>query len=105
MPRSFEERENSFETQFAHDETLRFKAVARRNKAVAMWVAGLKGLSAEAAENYATDFVAAQVGHSEKEIGATLRSELKGFDISDHRLDKKMEDEMAAAIASVKAGR
>ncbi len=45
MSDAFQDRENTFEKQFAHDEDLRFKAVARRNKAVALWVAETKGLS------------------------------------------------------------
>jgi hypothetical protein len=36
MSDAFQDRENTFEKQFAHDEDLRFKAVARRNKAVAL---------------------------------------------------------------------
>ena len=43
MSDAFQDRENTFEKQFAHDEDLRFKAVARRNKAVALWVAEAKG--------------------------------------------------------------
>ena len=50
MPGAFEDRENTFEKQFANDEALRFRAVARRNKAVARWAAEMKGLSPEAAE-------------------------------------------------------
>ena len=45
MSDAFQDRENTFEKQFAHDEDLRFKAVARRNKAVALWAAETKGLS------------------------------------------------------------
>ena len=29
---TFDNRENAFENKFAHDEELRFKAVARRNR-------------------------------------------------------------------------
>ena len=46
MSDAFQDRENTFEKQFAHDEDLRFKAIARRNKAVALWAAETKGLLA-----------------------------------------------------------
>ena len=51
MSDAFQDRENTFEKQFAHDEDLRFKAVARRNKAVALWVAETKGLPGRTPKN------------------------------------------------------
>ena len=40
---TFDDRENAFENKFAHDEELRFKAEARRNKLLGLWAAGLMG--------------------------------------------------------------
>jgi hypothetical protein len=106
MSNAFEDRENSFETRFAHDETLRFRAVARRNKAVALWAADMKGLTGEAAESHADAFVGSQVGLSDDDVAKALKDDLArgDIDVSDHRIKKKMDDEMAAAIASVKSG-
>ena len=107
MSDAFEERENLFEKEFANDETLRFRATARRNKAVALWVADLKGLSKADADKYASDFVAAQVGRSEDDVAAAVQADLArgDIDLSDHRLRKKMNEEMAAAVTSVRAGK
>lgn len=107
MSDAFEDRENTFEKQFAHDEDLRFKAVARRNKAVALWAAETKGLSGAESEKYANEFVGAQVGKGDDEVAAALKADLArgGVDLSDHRLRKKMDEEMLAAVASVKAGK
>jgi hypothetical protein len=107
MSDAFQDRENTFEKQFAHDEDLRFKAVARRNKALALWVAEMKELPAAEAEKYANAFVGAQVGRSDDDVAAALKADLAqgDIDLSDHRLRKKMDDEMAEAIASVRAGR
>jgi hypothetical protein len=107
MSDAFQDRENTFEKQFAHDEDLRFKAVARRNKAVALWAAETKGLSGADAEKYANEFVGAQVGRSDDHVAAALKADLVrgGIDLSDHRLRKKMDEEMLAAVASVKAGK
>ena len=104
---AFQDRENTFEKQFAHDEDLRFKAVARRNRAMALWVAETKGLSAADAEKYANEFVGAQIGKGDDDVAAALKADLAraNVDLSDHRLRKKMDEEMAAAIASVRAGR
>ena len=56
---TFDKREEGFEKKFAHDEELRFKANARRNKLLGLWAAGKAGLSRAAAEAYAKDVVAA----------------------------------------------
>ncbi len=107
MSDAFQDRENAFEKQFANEETLRFRAVARRNKAVALWAAEMKGLSPADAEKYADAFVAAQVGRSDDDVAAALTADLErgSVDLSDHRLRKKMDEEMGEALASVKAGK
>jgi hypothetical protein len=107
MSDAFEERENLFEREFANDETLRFRATARRNKAIALWVADLKGLPKADADKYASDFVAAQVGRSEDDVAAAIQADLArgDIDLSDHRLRRKMSEEMAAAVTSIRAGR
>lgn len=107
MSDAFQNREEGFEKRFAYDEDQRFRAVARRNKAVALWVAELKGLSPAEAEQYALDFVGAQVGRSDDDVAAALKADLErgDVDLSDHRLRKKMDEEMAEALASVKGGK
>jgi hypothetical protein len=107
MSDAFQDRENTFEKQFANDEAIRFRAVARRNKAIALWAADMKGLYAADAEKYADAFVAAQVGHHDDDVAAALKADLErgDVDLSDHRLRKKMDEEMAEAFASVKSGK
>lgn len=56
---TFDDRENAFENKFAHDENLKFKAEARRNKLLGLWAASLMGKSGDAAAGYARDVVAA----------------------------------------------
>ena len=107
MSDAFHEREDTFEKRFANDEALRFRAVARRNKAVALWAADLKGLSPAAAEKYADDFVGALVGAGDDDVAAALKQDLArdSVDLSDHRLRMKMAEAMAEALESVKAGK
>jgi hypothetical protein len=107
MSDAFQDRENTFEKQFAHDEDLRFKAVAKRNRAVAHWAAEAKGLSGADADKYASDFVGAQIGRSDGDVEAALKADLEkaGVDLSDHRLSRKMDEAMAMAVAAVKAGK
>ena len=58
---TFDKREEVFENKFAHDEELRFKAHARRNKLVGLWAAGKLGLAGEAAEAYGKAVVTADL--------------------------------------------
>jgi hypothetical protein len=59
MP-TFEDREKEFEARFKHDQELRFKVTARRNRLLGLWAAEKMGLSGEAAEAYAKTVVAAE---------------------------------------------
>lgn len=55
---TFDDRENAFEAKYAHDEEMRFRAEARRNKLLGLWVAGLLGKSGDAATAYAKEVIA-----------------------------------------------
>ena len=50
---TFDQRKDAFENKFAHDEELRFKAMARRNKLLGLWAAEKLGKSGADAEAYA----------------------------------------------------
>jgi len=50
---TFEDREKQFEAGFKHDEELRFKVIARRNRLAGLWAAERMGLMGEAADSYA----------------------------------------------------
>lgn len=54
---SFDERENAFENKFAHDEEMKFKAEARRNKLLGLWAAELLGKSGDDAADYAKEVI------------------------------------------------
>ena len=60
MTTTFDKREEGFEKKFAHDEELRFKAMARRNKMLGLWAAGVLGKSGADAEAYAKEVVMAE---------------------------------------------
>ena len=56
---TFDDRENAFESKFAHDAEMQFRAEARRNKLLGLWAAGLMGLSGDAADEYARSVIKA----------------------------------------------
>src|SRR5688572_24893122 len=56
---TFDNRKDTFEKKFVHDEELRFKATARRNKLLGLWAADRLGKSGAEAEAYAKSVVMA----------------------------------------------
>lgn len=58
---NFDERERAFETKFAHDAELRFRAQALRDRMLGEWAAGLLDLSGEEAAAYARGVIAADL--------------------------------------------
>jgi hypothetical protein len=104
---TFDKREEGFEKQFAHDEELRFKANARRNKTLGLWAAGKLGLTGADAEAYAKSVVMADFEEAgEDDVFKTVRKDFdaKGVAESDHQIRRTMDELMAKAVADIKAG-
>ena len=103
---TFDKREEGFEKKFAHDEELRFKATARRNKLLGLWAAEKLGLTEPEAEAYAKEVVVADFdAPGEEDVFAKLREDFdaKGVAQSDHQIRRTMDELMARAIDEVKA--
>ncbi|SLN17442.1 hypothetical protein ROG8370_00483 [Roseovarius gaetbuli] len=65
---TFDDRENAFENKFAHDEEMKFRAEARRNKLLGLWAAELLGKTGDDADVYAKEVVKAdfeEAGHED----------------------------------------
>ena len=54
---TFNDREKAFEAKYETDQALQFKVVARKNKLLGLWAAGLLGKSGADAETYAKEVV------------------------------------------------
>lgn len=54
---TFDDRERAFESKFARDEELEFKAMARRNRLLGRWAGEQLGKSGEELEEYAKTVV------------------------------------------------
>ncbi|HXQ84469.1 MAG TPA: DUF1476 domain-containing protein [Xanthobacteraceae bacterium] len=104
---TFDKREEAFEQQFAHDEELKFKATARRNKLLGLWAAEKLGLKGAEAESYAKALVTANVEQGEQAAMRKIRKdfEARGVDQSDHQINRTLTELMAKAVADIKAGR
>ena len=53
----FDDRERAFESKFAHDEEMKFRITARRNRLLGQWAARQMGLSEAETDAYAKDVV------------------------------------------------
>jgi hypothetical protein len=103
---TFDKREEGFEKKFAHDEELRFKANARRNKLLGLWAAEKLGIAGPEAESYAKEVVMADFEESgDNDVFKKLRKDFdaKGVTQSDHQIRRMMDELMEQAIAQVKA--
>ncbi len=105
---TFDRREEAFEKQFAHDEELKFKATARRNKMLGLWAAEKLGLSGAEADSYALSVVMVEFeDKGDHDVVGKIRKDFdaKAVVQSDHQIARTMTELMAKAVADVKAGR
>ena len=103
----FDKREEAFEQRFAHDEELKFKATARRNKLLGLWAAEKLGLSGAEADSYALSIVMADLEASDHDVAGKIRKDFaaKGVNQSDHQIARTMTELMAKAVADIQAGK
>jgi hypothetical protein len=96
------DREKAFENKFAHDEELKFKALARRNRLIGLWAAGLLGKAD--ADAYARDVVVADfVEAGDEDVYRKLRDDFAeaGLSVPESDLRTKMIDLLIEAVRQV----
>ncbi|MBS9475769.1 DUF1476 domain-containing protein [Ancylobacter radicis] len=102
---TFDNREEAFEARYAHDEALKFKANARRNKALGLWAAEKLGLTGAEADAYARSMIEADLEEAgDEDVYRKVKGDLdaKGLDVSEHRIRRTMEELLAEAIVQLK---
>ena len=104
---SLDERRDAAEKKFAHDEELRFKATARRNKLLGLWAAEKLGKSGDDAEAYAKSVILADFEEAgDDDVFRKIKTDLDagGVATSDTELRQQMDSLMARAKAEILAG-
>ena len=102
---TFDKREEGFEKQFAHDEELKFKATARRDRLFGLWAAQQLGLTGTAADDYAKSVVIAEI-ETHDPFGKVRKDfDAKGVVQTDEQIRKVMTELLARAVTEVKAGK
>ncbi|MGB8432494.1 MAG: DUF1476 domain-containing protein, partial [Pseudolabrys sp.] len=99
---TFDKREEGFEKQFAHDEELRFKAMARRNKLLGLWAAGILGKSGPDAEAYAKEVVMADFESGDKDVAHKIIKDLEPKGITEQQIRLQMTELLTQAVAQIK---
>ncbi len=88
----FEERENAFEAKYAHDQELRFKLIARRNKQLALWAGEILGKEGDAVDDYVLAVIKSDFEESgDDDVMRKVAGDLAGTEISEHDVRVKMD--------------
>jgi hypothetical protein len=106
MP-NIDDREKAFESKFAHDEQLKFRAMARRNKLLGLWAAELMGKSGDAAAEYAKEVVASDFEEAgDHDVFRKVRGDLDAAKVeqSDHQIRRTMDELMSVAVEQIQNG-
>ena len=96
---TFDDRENAFENKFAHDEEMKFRADARRNKLLGLWAAELMGKSGDEADAYSKEVVKSdfeEAGHED------VYRKVSG-DLGDLASEAEIRSKMAELLGVAKA--
>jgi len=104
---TFDKREEAFERQFVHNEEVRFKALARRNKRLGLWAAERLGRTGSDAECYANGLAAIELqDHSDAEVASKVGRDLEatGVSVSEAEIRHLMGELLIKAITEVKDG-
>ncbi|SHE69465.1 hypothetical protein SAMN05444273_102290 [Litoreibacter ascidiaceicola] len=96
---TFDDRENAFESKFAHDAEMQFKAEARRNKLLGLWAADLMGKSGDEAADYAKEVVRADF----EEAGDEDVYRKVAGDLGDKATEATIRAKMAELMAQAKS--
>jgi hypothetical protein len=104
---TFDKRKDGFESKFARDEELKFKATARRNKLLGLWAAEKLGKGDEDAQTYAREVIRSDMQEAgDEDVFRKIRADFDaaGVQQSDHQIRRTMEELMGEAVAQIEAG-
>ncbi|NDW06966.1 DUF1476 domain-containing protein [Jiella pacifica] len=103
---SFNDRGQDFEARYVHDQELKFRIEARRNKLIGLWAAEKLGLSGEEANRYAQDVVAiAFQTPGDDGIFQKVRADFDGAKVeqSDHQIHRHMAEFLGEAENQIRS--
>lgn len=105
---TFDQRKDAYENKFAHDEELRFKATARRNKLLGLWAAEKLGKGGADAEAYAKSVVLADFEEAgDEDVLRKVKADFAAgsVTVSDDEIRRTMTELLIKAADEIQAGR
>ena len=96
---TFDDRENAFESKYAHDAEMQFRAEARRNKLLGLWAAEKLGKDGEDADAYAKEVVKADFEEAGDE---DVYRKVSG-DLGDRATEAEIRAKMAELMIEAKS--
>lgn len=103
---SLNDRRNEFESRYQHDQELRFRIEARRNKLVGLWAAAKLGRDGAEADAYAQEVVKASFAKPGDEgVFDKVRADFDaaGVDQSEHQIRRNIAESLLEAERQVTA--
>ena len=90
---TFEDRKKSFENKFAHDEELKFKVNARKNKYIGEWASKILGYNSDKEKEYIQSVIKSDFAEAgDEDVFRKVKDDLKDHNISDEEIRKKMDE-------------
>jgi hypothetical protein len=100
------QREEGFERAFSHQEELRFRARARRDRMIGEWAGEKLGLSGPALADFAKALVSRGLdAPNDETLVAQLAKALQPLNMSEHRIRRRLAECAEAAMRDIQAGR
>ena len=103
---TFDDRKQEFESRYVHDQELRFRIEARRNKLLGLWAAEKLGRSGAEADAYAMEVVKADLQkEGEEDVFAKVMADFTAAGVAQSELQvrRRMSELLVEAESQVKS--
>jgi hypothetical protein len=103
---TFDDRKNAYESKFAHDETLRFRSVSRRNRLLGAWAAEKLGRSGAEAEAYALEVIRSDFAEAgDEDVARKVLADLEagGVSVDAQTVRQKMDELLIVAATQIES--
>ena len=103
---TFDDRKNAYESKFAHDEALRFRSVARRNKLLGAWAAEKLGRTGAEADAYALEVIRSDFAEAgDEDVARKILGDLEsaGVQIDAATVRQKMDELLIVAATQIES--
>jgi len=103
---TFDKRKDAFESKFARDEDLRFRATSRRNKLLGLWAAEKLGKTGDEADAYVREVIRSDMAEAgDDDVLRKVRGDFQAAGVAqaDGEIRRTMDELMAQAIAQIES--